>query len=87
MGHEVREGIHSTQEEVVISVRGQNVLDGSEFVDGLPGLFSEGGRGDNPDITRGELDGGRTTTHREPSEESGEGSREGMELGGDLHRE
>ena len=73
-----------TQEEMVISVRGHNILDRSEFLDRDLGLVVERGRGGNPDVTRGELDRGRATTHREPSEEPGERSREGNELGGDL---
>ena len=73
-----------TQEEVVVSIRGQDVFDGSKFVDGGLGLVAEGGRGDNPDVAGGELDGGRTTAHREPSEESGKGFREGNDFGGDL---
>lgn len=42
-----------TQEEMVISVRGQNVFDRSEFLNGSFRLIVEGGRGDDPDITRG----------------------------------
>jgi len=75
-----------TQEEMVISIRGQYVFDGSEFLDGVLGLVTEGGRGDNPNIARGELDSGRTTAHREPSEESGKGPREGNDLRSDLSR-
>ena len=70
----------------MISVRGQDVFDGSEPLNGGLGLVAEGCRSDNPNIARGELDGGRTTAHREPSEESGKGSREGDELRSDLSR-
>lgn len=40
-----------TQEEMVIRIRGQNVFDGSEFLDGGLGLVAEGRRGDDPDVT------------------------------------
>jgi len=76
--------IYSTQEEMVISVRGQNIFDRPELLDRNLGLVVEGGGGDNPDVTRGEFDGGRTTTHREPSEEPRKWSREGNEVGSDL---
>jgi len=73
-----------TQEEMVINVRGQNIFDRSELLDGDLGLVVEGSRGDNPDVTRRELDGGGTATHREPPEEPGKWSREGDEFRGDL---
>ena len=73
-GSQVSQRIHSTQEEMVISIRGQNIFDRPEFLDGGLGLGGEGSGGDNPDVTRGEFDGGRTTTHREPSEEPGKRS-------------
>lgn len=71
---------------MVISVRGQNVLDGSKFLYGGLSLLGEGRRGDDPDVARGELDSGRTTAHWKPSEEPGKGLREGNEFGGDLCR-
>ena len=79
-----KRGDQPTQEEMVISIRGQDVLDRSKFLDGSLGLVVEGGRGDHPDITGGELDGGRTATHWKPSEEPGKRSREGIDIGGDL---
>jgi len=75
---------YSTQEEMVISVSGQNIFDRPEFLDRDLGLVVEWSGGDNPDVTRGEFDGGRTSTHREPSEEPRKWSREGNEVGGDL---
>ena len=71
---------------MVISIRGHDVFDGSKLLDGGLCLFAEGGRSDNPDIAGGELDGGRATAHREPSEESGKWFREGHDLGSDLCR-
>ena len=71
---------------MVISIRGHDVFNGSKLLDGRPGLFAEGGRGDNPDVAGGKLDGGRATPHREQPEEPGEWFREGDEVGGDLDR-
>lgn len=75
-----------TQVEMVISIRRHDVFDGSKLLDGLLGLVAEGGRGDDPDIAGGKLDGGRAAAHWEPSEESGKWFREGHDLGSDLCR-
>ena len=75
-----------TQEEMMVSVSGDNVFNDPEFLHGDLGLVVERGGGDNPDVTRGELDSGRATAHREPSEESGKGLREGDNLWGNLRR-
>ena len=75
-----------TQVEMVISIRRHDVFDGSKLLDGLLGLVAEGGRGDDPDIAGGKLDGGRAAAHWEPSEESGKGSREDNDLRGNLCR-
>ena len=42
-----------TQEEMVFSIRGQNIFDRSELLNSDLGLVVEGSRGDNPDVTRG----------------------------------
>lgn len=75
-----------TQEVMVISVRGHDVFDYPEFLDNSPGIFGAGCGSDHPYVTRGELDGSRTASHWEKTEEFGKGSREGEDIGGDLRR-
>lgn len=86
MGLQARRENPRTQEEMVISIRGHDVFDGSELLEGGLGLVAEGSRSDNPNIAGGEFDGGRTTAHWEKSEESGKWFREGNDFWSDLCR-
>ena len=71
---------------MVTSTPGHDVFDRSKLPDGSLGLVAGGGRSENPNITGGKLDSGRTTANWEPSEVLGKWFREDNDIGSDLCR-
>lgn len=83
---ETEREIRLTQEVMVICVRSHDVFHVSELLDSSLCLVTVWCRGDDPNVTRRELNGGRPAPHWKEPEESGKGPREGNQIRGDLRR-